>query len=118
STEITALKKKVSKLLKWRKSRFGGLRRLIKIGSGRRVKSTLENASLGAKEDASKQGMMIKEIDQDDEIALDANIQERKTDDEMFRVYALTREEVVTIIADKVSAAPTTDVTKEEITMA
>nr|GFA89218.1 hypothetical protein [Tanacetum cinerariifolium] len=53
--------------------------------------------------------MMIKEIDQDDEIALDANIQERKTDDEMFRVYALTREEVVTIIADKVSAAPTTD---------
>nr|GEV98508.1 hypothetical protein [Tanacetum cinerariifolium] len=42
-----------------------------KIGSGRRVKSPLEKDSLGAQEDASKQGRMIEEIDQDDEIALD-----------------------------------------------
>nr|GEY30435.1 hypothetical protein [Tanacetum cinerariifolium] len=35
--EIVALKKKVSKLNKWRKSRSGGLRRLKKIGSSRRV---------------------------------------------------------------------------------
>nr|GEV62411.1 retrovirus-related Pol polyprotein from transposon TNT 1-94 [Tanacetum cinerariifolium] len=61
---------------------------------------------------------MIKEIDQDDEIALDADTQGKKTDDEMFGVDDLTREEVVTTVADKVSVAPTTDVTEDEITMA
>nr|GEW38624.1 hypothetical protein [Tanacetum cinerariifolium] len=81
------------------------------------VKSPLENDSLGAQEDASKQGRMIEEIDQDDEIALDADTQERKNDDEMFGVD-LSRDEVVTTVADKVSAAPTTDVTEDEITMA
>nr|GEV37997.1 retrovirus-related Pol polyprotein from transposon TNT 1-94 [Tanacetum cinerariifolium] len=81
SKEIAALKKKVSKLLKWRKSRFGGLRRLMKTCS-------------------------------------DADTQGRKTDDEMFRVDDLTGEEVVTTVADKVSAAPKTYVTEDEITMA
>nr|GEZ03652.1 hypothetical protein [Tanacetum cinerariifolium] len=36
----------------------------------------------------------------------------------MFGVDDLTREEVVTTIVDKVNAAPTTDVTEDEITMA
>nr|GEZ25984.1 hypothetical protein [Tanacetum cinerariifolium] len=100
SKEIAALKKKVSKLLKWRKSRSGGLKRLMKIGSGRRVKSPLEKDSL------------------------DANTQGRKNDDEMFGVNDLSREEVVldtiivTTVADKVSAAPITDVIEDEITMA
>nr|GEV80572.1 hypothetical protein [Tanacetum cinerariifolium] len=92
--EIVALKKKVSTLNKWRKSRSGGLGRLKKIGSGRRVKSPLEKDSLGAQEDASKQVRMIKEIDQDDEIALDANTQGRTNDDEMFGVDDLAGEEV------------------------
>nr|GEU80171.1 uncharacterized mitochondrial protein AtMg00810-like [Tanacetum cinerariifolium] len=147
SKEIVALKKKVSKLFKWRQSRSRGLRRLMKIVSGRRVKSPLEKDSLGAQEDASKQGRIIEEIDQDDEIALDADTQGRKNDDEMFGVDDLSREEVVldttigeheeqiiedvstakpvntagevvTTIADKVSGAPTTDVTEDEITMA
>nr|GFA00004.1 hypothetical protein [Tanacetum cinerariifolium] len=90
---------------------------------------------------------MIKEIDQDDEIALDADTQGRKNDDEMFGVNDLSREEVVldtttdeheeqiiedvstaeqvttatevvTTAADKVSAAPTTYVTEDKITMA
>nr|GEU94133.1 hypothetical protein [Tanacetum cinerariifolium] len=69
--EIDALKKKVAKLNKWRKSKFGGLRRLKKIGSGRRVKSPMEKDGLGAQEDASKHGRMIEEIDQNAEIALD-----------------------------------------------
>nr|GEV52926.1 ribonuclease H-like domain-containing protein [Tanacetum cinerariifolium] len=73
SKEVTALKKKVSKLLKWRKSRSRGLKRLMKVDSGR----------------------MIKEIDQDDEILLDADAQGRKNDDEMFRVDDLPGEEVV-----------------------
>nr|GEW72556.1 ribonuclease H-like domain-containing protein [Tanacetum cinerariifolium] len=130
-----------------RKSRSGGLRRLMKIGSGRRVKSPLEKDSLGAQEDASKQGRMIEEIDQDDKIALDADTQGRNNDDEMFGVDDLSGEEivldtitgeheeqiikdvstaepvntsgeVVTTVADKVSAALTTDVTEDEITMA
>nr|GFB18766.1 hypothetical protein [Tanacetum cinerariifolium] len=54
--------------------------------------------SLGAQEDASKQGRMIKEIDQNVEIALDDGAQGRTNDDEI--------------------AAPTTDVTKDKITMA
>nr|GEV99858.1 integrase, catalytic region, zinc finger, CCHC-type, peptidase aspartic, catalytic [Tanacetum cinerariifolium] len=147
SKEIDALKKKVSKLLKWRKSRSGELRRLIKIGSGRRVKSPLEKDSLGAQEDASKQGRMIEEIDQDDKISLDVDTHGRKNDDEMFGVDNLSREkvvldtttgeheeqiikdvstakpvntvgEVVTTVADKVSVAPTTYVTEYEIIMA
>nr|GEW94080.1 hypothetical protein [Tanacetum cinerariifolium] len=65
-----------------------------------------------------KKERMIKEIDHDDEIVLDANTQGRKTDDEMFGVDDLIREEVVTTVADKVSAAPTTNVTEDEIIMA
>nr|GFA49834.1 hypothetical protein [Tanacetum cinerariifolium] len=59
------------------------------------------------------------EIDQDDEIALDADTQGRKTDDEMFGVDDVTKEEAVTTtVAGKVSTAPTTDITEDEITMA
>nr|GFC87344.1 hypothetical protein [Tanacetum cinerariifolium] len=69
--EIVALKKKVSKLNKWRKSISKGLKRLKKIGLGKRVKSPIEKDGLGAQEDASKQERIIKEIDQNVEIALD-----------------------------------------------
>nr|GFD42959.1 hypothetical protein [Tanacetum cinerariifolium] len=93
--EIAALKKKVSKIIQWRKLRSRGLRRLKKISSCRRVKSLLENDSLGAQEDASKQGRMIVEIDQDDKVALDDDAQGRTNDDEMFRVDDLAGEEVV-----------------------
>nr|GEU65553.1 hypothetical protein [Tanacetum cinerariifolium] len=93
--EIAALKKKVTKLNKWRKSRSRGLRRLKKFGSCRRVKPSMEKDSLGAQEDASKQGRMIEEIDQNAEIALDDETQGKTNDDEMFRVDDLAREEVV-----------------------
>nr|GEU59724.1 hypothetical protein [Tanacetum cinerariifolium] len=117
------------------------------LPNARRVKSHLEMDSLGAQEDVSKQGRMIEEIDQDDKIALDADTQGKKNDDEMFGVDDLSGEEVVfdtttgeheeqiikdvstvelvttagevvTTVANKVSAAPTTHVTKDEITMA
>nr|GFA22362.1 hypothetical protein [Tanacetum cinerariifolium] len=93
--KIVALKKKVTKLKKWRKSRSRGLRRLKKFGSGRRVKPPMKKDSLGAQEDASKQGRMIEEIGQNAEIALDDETQRRTNDDEMFGVDDLTREEVV-----------------------
>nr|GEZ01993.1 hypothetical protein [Tanacetum cinerariifolium] len=127
------------------------LRRLMKIGFGRRVKSLLEKDSFGAQEDASKYGRMIEEIDQDDEIAVVADTHGRKNDDEMCLVVfsgkmmrlqyhssdtttgeheqqiiedvsttepVTTAGEVVTIVADKVSAALITDVTEDEISIA
>nr|GFC42434.1 hypothetical protein [Tanacetum cinerariifolium] len=77
-------RKKVTKLTKWRKSRFRGLRRLKRIGSGRRVKYPMEKDGLGAQEDASEQERMIKEIDQNSEISLDDETQGRTNKDEMF----------------------------------
>nr|GEW59749.1 hypothetical protein [Tanacetum cinerariifolium] len=106
-----------------------------------------EIVALKKKEDASKQGRIIEEIDQDDKIALNADTQGRKNDDEMFGVDDLSREEVVldtttdeheeqiikdvstaepvttadevlTTVAEKVSAALTTDVIEDEIIMA
>nr|GEY06664.1 retrovirus-related Pol polyprotein from transposon TNT 1-94 [Tanacetum cinerariifolium] len=100
--EIAVLKKKVSKLNKWRKSRSGGLRRLKKFGLVKRVKSPMEK----------------------DEITLDDETQRRINDDEMFGVDDLAREEVVMdsatdpVTTVKDSAAPTADVTEDEITMA
>nr|GEY51709.1 hypothetical protein [Tanacetum cinerariifolium] len=122
--EIATLKKKVTKLTKWIKSRSGGLGRLKRIGSGRRVKSPMDKDGLGAQEDASKQGRMIKEINQNAEIALDDETQERTNDDEMFGVDDLAGEEVVMdsaaepVTTVKDSAAPTISVTEDEITMA
>ncbi|GKB24133.1 hypothetical protein Tco_0863534 [Tanacetum coccineum] len=55
ATEILSLKKRVEKLEKRRKSKPLVLRRLRKIGSATRVESS-EEASLGAEENASKQG--------------------------------------------------------------
>nr|GEZ24217.1 hypothetical protein [Tanacetum cinerariifolium] len=117
--EIIALKKKVSKLNKWRKSRSKGLKRLKKIGSGRRVKSPMEKDGLGAQEDASKQRRMIKEINQNAEITLDDETQGRTNDDEMFRVNDLVGEEVVmeTTTGVKDSVALTTYVTEYGVTM-
>nr|GEU42031.1 retrovirus-related Pol polyprotein from transposon TNT 1-94 [Tanacetum cinerariifolium] len=117
------------------------------LPSGRRVKPPMEKDSLGTQEDAFKQGRMIEEIDQNAEIALDDETQGSTNDDEMFGVDDLAGEEVVmdtttgkheeqiiedvstakpvttagevvttTIVKD--SAASTTDVTKDEITMA
>nr|GEY63144.1 hypothetical protein [Tanacetum cinerariifolium] len=65
-------------------------------------------------------GRMIEKIDQNAEIALDAETQGRTNDDEMFGVDDLAGEEVVmeTTTGVKDSAAPTTVVTEDEITMA
>nr|GEV05078.1 hypothetical protein [Tanacetum cinerariifolium] len=118
--EIAALKKKVTKLNKWRKSRSRGLERLKKFGSVRRVKSPMKKDGLGAQEDASKQGRMIEEIDQNVEIALDDETHGRTNDDEMFGVDDLDGEEVVmeTTTGVKDSAALTIDVTEDEVTTA
>ncbi|GJW09551.1 hypothetical protein Tco_1575378, partial [Tanacetum coccineum] len=65
--EIASLKKMVDKLEKRRHLRTTRLKKFKKLGTTRRVKSS--NASLGAQEDASKQGRSIKDIDADAEIS-------------------------------------------------
>nr|GEZ14849.1 hypothetical protein [Tanacetum cinerariifolium] len=62
--EIASLKKRVKKLEQKRNSRTSGLKRLRKVGSARRVEFSTK-ASLGDQEDASKQGRMIDNLNQD-----------------------------------------------------
>nr|GFB04029.1 hypothetical protein [Tanacetum cinerariifolium] len=105
--EISRLKKRVKKLEHKRKSRTSGPKRLRKIGSASRVESSTES-SLGNQEDASKQGRMIDTIDQDIQITLVDNIQERMNEEDMFRVNNLDGDEVVVDVEQSVK-----DVKKE-----
>ncbi|GJT00038.1 hypothetical protein Tco_0821207 [Tanacetum coccineum] len=82
--EIAILKKRVKQLEKRRKLRTPGLKRLRKIGSTSRVESS-NDASLGAQEDASKQGRKIEYLDADAEVTL-VNETEEMTDDPTFSV--------------------------------
>nr|GEX06089.1 putative ribonuclease H-like domain-containing protein [Tanacetum cinerariifolium] len=77
-----------------RKSRTSRLKRLRKVGSARRVESSTE-ASLGNQEDASKQGRMIDNIDQDVESTLVDDTQGRMNEEDMFGVNDLNGDEVV-----------------------
>nr|GEX26584.1 hypothetical protein [Tanacetum cinerariifolium] len=88
--EIASLKKRVKKLEHKRKSRTSRLKRLRKAGSARRVESSTK-ASLGDQEDASKQGRMIDNIDQDVEITLVDDTHGRMNK-EVYTVIKLTFE--------------------------
>nr|GEW68202.1 hypothetical protein [Tanacetum cinerariifolium] len=100
--EIANLKKRVKKLEKKRKSRPAGLRRLKKVGSSRQVESSKEKDSLGAQEDASKQGRSIKDIDQDAKIALVDEAQGRMHDADMFGDDDLEGNEVIVDVREKI----------------
>nr|GEU45981.1 putative ribonuclease H-like domain-containing protein [Tanacetum cinerariifolium] len=100
--EISKLKKRVKKLEKRRKSRPSGLRRLKKVGSRKQVESSKEKDSLGADEDASKQGRGIEDIDQDAEIALVDESQGRMHDAYMFGVDDFEGNEVIVDVRDKI----------------
>ncbi|GKF54041.1 hypothetical protein Tco_0160951, partial [Tanacetum coccineum] len=65
------------------------LQKLKKLGTTRRVKSS--NASLGAQEDASKQGRSIEDIDAD---ALVNETQDEQNEDLMFDTGVLDDDEV------------------------
>ncbi|GKD08363.1 hypothetical protein Tco_1188048, partial [Tanacetum coccineum] len=62
--DIESLKRRVKSLEKRRKSRTSRLKRLRKVGSASRVESS-NDVSLGAQEDASKQGRKITDLDDD-----------------------------------------------------
>ncbi|GJS47181.1 hypothetical protein Tco_0597302 [Tanacetum coccineum] len=64
--EIESLKRRVKSLEKRRKSRTSGFKRLRKVGLVSRVESS-NDVSLGAQEDASKQGRKIEDLDADAE---------------------------------------------------
>ncbi|GKC30475.1 hypothetical protein Tco_1037769 [Tanacetum coccineum] len=89
--EIASLKKRVDKLEK-RKFRTAGLKRLKKVSAARRIESS--NDSLGAQEDASKQGRRIEDIDADAEVTLVNETQERQDEDLMFDTGVLDGDEM------------------------
>ncbi|GKC16860.1 hypothetical protein Tco_1013642 [Tanacetum coccineum] len=87
--EIPGLKKRVHKLEQKIKSRTTGLQRLRKVGESSRVESFEDKESLGAQEDASKQGR-IKIVDE---------TQGRLDDAEMFDIDDLHDDEVIVDMA-------------------
>ncbi|GJW38759.1 hypothetical protein Tco_0064604 [Tanacetum coccineum] len=93
ANEITSLKKRVKQLEKRRKSKTSGLRRLRKVGSSSRVES-FNDASLGAQEDASKQGRKIEDLDADAEATLVNETQEMNDDNLMFDIGVLEEQEI------------------------
>nr|GEU65543.1 hypothetical protein [Tanacetum cinerariifolium] len=70
--EILKLKKRVKKLEKKKRSNSLAFKRLRKVGTSQRVKSSA-NTIVGAQEDASKQGGKIEAIDADEDITLNVN---------------------------------------------
>ncbi|GJT79745.1 hypothetical protein Tco_1054087 [Tanacetum coccineum] len=82
--EIAALKKRIQRLERKKKSRHTGLKRLKKVGMSRRVESSEDQESLGDHEDASKQGRSIAHLDKDDDVTLVDETQERQDDELMF----------------------------------
>nr|GEW60101.1 hypothetical protein [Tanacetum cinerariifolium] len=131
--EILSLKRRVKRLEKKKKSRTHGLKRLYKVGLSARVESSTEEQSLN-KEDASKQGRNIPNIDVNTKTTLvdeTTKDQGRYNDQEMFNTGVLDDEEVVVEKAvvvkevdaaqDQIRVATTTaakDLTVDDITLA
>ncbi|GJX60879.1 hypothetical protein Tco_0292269 [Tanacetum coccineum] len=91
--EIGSLKKRVNQLEKKRKLRTPGFKRLKKVSSTSRVESS-NDVSLGAQEDASKQGRKIEDLDADAEVTLVNETQEMNDDNLMFDTGVLKEQEI------------------------
>nr|GEZ96681.1 hypothetical protein [Tanacetum cinerariifolium] len=115
--EIASLKKRVKKLEQKRKSRTLGYKRLRKVGSDRRVQS-LTKASLGDQEDASKQGRIINNINQDIEITLVDDTQGRMNEEYMFGVNDLDGDEVVMDVSASEKVKQGVKVVEKEVNIA
>ncbi|GJR93969.1 hypothetical protein Tco_0266143 [Tanacetum coccineum] len=92
--EIAALKKRIQRLERKKMSRPTGLKRLKKVDMSRRVESSEDHESLGALEDASKQGRSIADLDKDDVTLVDET-QERHDDELMFDTRVLDADEML-----------------------
>ncbi|GJV18188.1 putative ribonuclease H-like domain-containing protein [Tanacetum coccineum] len=97
--EIAGLKKRVQKLERKKKSRTTGLKKLRKVGKSRRVASSEDKESLGAQDDASKQGRNFEDFDKDAEVSLVDETQGRLNDAEMFDTDDLHGDEVIVDMA-------------------
>nr|GEY10750.1 uncharacterized mitochondrial protein AtMg00810-like [Tanacetum cinerariifolium] len=118
--EITKLKQKVRKLEKKSKLKVYGLKRLRKVGTTQRVKSSADTV-MDDQEDASKQGE-IAELDADEDVTLeevanDAAVLSMHDDEaepaelkEVIKVVTTAKlmTEVVTAAATTITAAPIT----------
>ncbi|GJW76733.1 hypothetical protein Tco_0138415 [Tanacetum coccineum] len=85
--EVVALKKRVQKLEKKKKSRPTRLQRLRKVGQSSRVESSKDKYSLGDHKDAFKQGRSIEDFDKDADVSLVDDTQGRSDDEEKRCVY-------------------------------
>ncbi|GJV42238.1 putative ribonuclease H-like domain-containing protein [Tanacetum coccineum] len=94
ANEVATLKKRIQRLERKKISRLTGLKRLRKVGMSRRVESSEDQESLGAPEDASKQGRSIADIDVDNDVTLVDETQERQDDDLMFDTGVLDNDEM------------------------
>ncbi|GJU74127.1 hypothetical protein Tco_1265532 [Tanacetum coccineum] len=101
--EIVGLKKRVQKLERKKKSRTSGLKRLRKVGKSSRVESSKDKESLGAQEDASKQGRIVDET------------QGRSDDVEMFDTDDLHGDEVIVDMAVYEKQEKSTKVDEREV---
>ncbi|GJV22928.1 hypothetical protein Tco_1375623 [Tanacetum coccineum] len=124
--KIASLKKRVKQLEKRRKSRTLGLKRLRKVGLASRIESS-NDVSLGAQEDASKQGRKIADLNDDEEVTLIDETQGRNDEDLMFDTDVLNDDEVFeelivnaakTISSIPVSAADPVTTASEVVTTA
>ncbi|GJU07870.1 putative ribonuclease H-like domain-containing protein [Tanacetum coccineum] len=103
--KIASLKKRFKQLEKRRKSRTLWLKRLRKVGSANNAESS-NDVSLGAQEDASKQGRKIDDLDDDLEVTLIDENQERNDEDLMFDTDVLN----VTTVGEVVTTANATTI--------
>ncbi|GJV07022.1 hypothetical protein Tco_1344678 [Tanacetum coccineum] len=106
---------------KRKKSRTSRLKRLRKVGSASRVESS-NDVSLGAQEDASKQGRKIADLNADAEVTLIDETQERNDEEMLFDVQDdLQGEEVIVekeVAEKEVSAADPVTTAGEVVTTA
>nr|GEW51003.1 putative polyprotein [Tanacetum cinerariifolium] len=100
-----------------RKLKTLGLKRLRKVRSARRIESSPE-ASLGDQEDASKQGRMIDNLDQDVEITLVDDTQGRMNEEDMFGVNDIDGDEVVVDVSASEKVDQSVKVVEKEVSTA
>ncbi|GKE69261.1 hypothetical protein Tco_1527333, partial [Tanacetum coccineum] len=120
--EIAGLKKKVQQLERKKKSRTTGLKRLRKFGKSSRVKSSKDKESLGAQEDASKQGR-IKIVDEPKGRLDDAKMfyTDDLHGDEVIvdmAVVTTTDEGVIAVKIDEITPTSAPTIVIDELTLA
>ncbi|GKD89901.1 hypothetical protein Tco_1365408 [Tanacetum coccineum] len=109
--DIESLKRRVKSLEKRKNSRTPGFKRLRKVGSASKVESS-NDVSLGAQEDASKQGRKIVDLDAD---AKEKDVGEKEVS---AADPVTTAGEVVTTANVEVTTASALTITIDELTLA